>query len=344
MRFCKRTYREDRRVFPSLGHKIALLAFLTFVALFPVLFGPYLVFVAGVCGVAVIGALSLNLLTGVTGLISLGHAAFLGIGAYTAAILSSKAGWPLIAVLPGAGVVAALCGAIVGIPALRLRGLYLVVTTLALQFITDHVIYHWESLTHGDKGIKTVAPAILGITLAPHQFYYVIVLLAGLFALFMKNLVMTRTGRAFVAIRDRDVAAEIIGIQMARYKIISFMTSSFMAGVAGALYAYLLGLINPDYFTFHQSILYAVMCLVGGMGTVLGSILGAVFMTLLPEVISAISGPIATAYPVMVPRIGAISVTVYGLVIIFFLLLEPRGLAGIWFRIRRYWVTWPFTY
>jgi branched-chain amino acid transport system permease protein len=344
MRFCKRTYREDRRVFPSLGHKIALLAFLTFVALVPVLFGPYLVFVAGVCGVAVIGALSLNLLTGVTGLISLGHAAFLGIGAYTAAILSSKAGWPLIAVLPGAGVVAALCGAIVGIPALRLRGLYLVVTTLALQFITDHVIYHWESLTHGDKGIKTVAPAILGITLAPHQFYYVIVLLAGLFALFMKNLVMTRTGRAFVAIRDRDVAAEIIGIQMARYKIISFMTSSFMAGVAGALYAYLLGLINPDYFTFHQSILYAVMCLVGGMGTVLGSILGAVFMTLLPEVISAISGPIATAYPVMVPRIGAISVTVYGLVIIFFLLLEPRGLAGIWFRIRRYWVTWPFTY
>jgi branched-chain amino acid transport system permease protein len=344
-RFCTRSYRQDRRIFASPAAKVFLgLLGIVLLAL-PLWAGKYIVFVACVCGVSVISALGLNILTGYTGLISLGHAAFMGIGAYSAALLSAKAGLPFVASLPLAGCIAALSGLVVGVPTLRLKGLYLVVTTLAFQFIVEHVIYHWESLTQGDKGISLPAPAILGYSLEGYQrFYYVILLLAVLAAIVTKNLAMSRTGRAFVAIRDRDIAAEIIGIHVAKYKILAFVVCSFIAGVAGGLYAYLLGLINPDYFTFGQSILYIAMIIVGGMGTVLGSIVGAIFMVLLPEAINAVSGPLASAYTNLAPRIGGISATVYGLVIIFFLLFEPEGLFGIWIRLKRYWKTWPFSY
>jgi branched-chain amino acid transport system permease protein len=303
------------------------------------------VHVACVCGIAVISAQGLNILTGFTGLISLGHAAFMGIGAYTAAVLSAKAGFPFAAALPLAGLMAAATGAVVGIPTLRLRGMYLVVTTLAFQFIAEHIIYHWESLTQSDKGIKLATPAILGLSFDSYNsFYYVILLFAAATALFAKNLAMSRTGRALVAVRDRDIAAEIIGIHLAKYKVLAFVVSSFLAGLAGALYAYLLGLIGPDHFTFGQSVLYIAMIIVGGMGTVMGSILGAVFMVLLPEVIAAVTGPLASAYPILASRIGGFSVVAYGLVIIFFLLFEPDGLVGIWLRLKRYWKPWPFTY
>jgi branched-chain amino acid transport system permease protein len=318
---------------------------LLFLVALPFLAGKYIIFVAAVCGVSVIGALGLNILTGYTGLISLGHAAFMGIGAYTAAALANKAGLPFLVALPLAGLMAAATGAVVGIPTLRLRGLYLVVTTLAFEFIVEHIIYHWESMTQSDRGISLPSPDVFGYKLDSYEsFYYVILVLAVTTALFTKNLAMSRTGRAFVAIRDRDIAAEIIGVHLAKYKILAFVVSSFIAGMAGALYAYLLGLIGPDHFTFNQSVLYIAMIIVGGMGTVMGSIIGAVFMVLLPEVINAISSPIASAYPILSPRIGAVSVIVYGLVIILFLLFEPDGLYGIWIRIKRYWKPWPFTY
>jgi len=344
-RFCIRTYRQDLKIFRSPAAKVSLAILMLLLLTLPVWAGRYIVFVSCLCGVSVIGALGLNILTGYTGLISLGHAAFLGIGAYTAAILSAKAGFPFIAALPLAAVMAAATGAVVGIPTLRLRGMYLVVTTLAFQFITEHVIYHWESLTESDRGIKLATPYIFGIKLDTYEsIYYVILFFAVAAAVFTKNLAMSRTGRAFVAIRDRDIAAEIIGINLAKYKILAFVVSSAMAGLAGALHAYLVGLIGPEYFVFSQSILYIAMIIVGGMGTVLGSIIGAVFMVLLPEVINAISGPIASAYPFFSPRIGAVAVTVYGLVIIFFLIFEPQGLFGIWIRLKRYWKPWPFTY
>jgi branched-chain amino acid transport system permease protein len=344
-RFCVRTYEQDLRIFPSLAARISLIIFGLVLLGLPFFVGKYVVFVACVCGVSVISALGLNILTGYTGLISLGHAAFMGIGAYTAAILSSKAGFPFVAALPLAGVMAAATGAAVGIPTLRLKGLYLVVTTLAFQFIVEHVIYHWESLTLSDRGITLPSPTLLGYKLDTYEsFYYVILVFAVATALFTKNLAMSRTGRAFVAVRDRDIAAEIIGVHLAKYKVLSFVISSFIAGLAGALYAYLMGLIGPDHFTFNQSILYIAMIIVGGLGTVFGSVIGAVFMVLLPEVISAVTGPIASAYPTFSPRVGAISVIVYGLVIIGFLLFEPDGLFGIWIKIKRYWKPWPFTY
>jgi branched-chain amino acid transport system permease protein len=344
-RFCVRTYEQDLRIFPSPAARLSLVIFGLFLLGIPFFADKYIVFVACVCGVSVIGALGLNILTGYTGLISLGHAAFMGIGAYTAAILSSKAGFPFEAALPLAAIMAAAAGAVVGIPTLRLKGLYLVVTTLAFQFIVEHIIYHWESLTLSDRGITLPSPALLGYKLDTYEsFYYVILVFVVAVAMFTKNLGMSRTGRAFVAVRDRDIAAEIIGIHLAKYKILAFVISSFIAGLSGALYAYLVGLIGPDHFTFNQSILYIAMIIVGGMGTVIGSIIGAVFMVLLPEVISAVSGPLASAYPAFSPRIGAIAVIVYGLVIILFLLFEPDGLFGIWIRLKRYWKPWPFTY
>jgi len=344
-RFTIRSYPQDLRIFPSPAARISLVLLGAFLLTFPLFMGSYGVFVACICVVSIISALGLNLLTGCTGLLSMGHAAFMGIGAYTAAILAVRTGLPLIATLPLAGLAAALAGLIVGIPALRLKGLYLVVTTLAFQFIVEHVIYHWESLTQSDKGIALPTPDLFGFPLNSYQsYYYVVLVLAVAAAVFTKNLLMSRTGRAFVAIRDRDIAAEIIGIHMAKYKIMSFAISSFMAGVAGALYAYLLHLIGPDHFTFNQSILYIAMIIVGGMGTVLGSVLGAIFMVLLPEAINAVSGPLVSAYPDLAPRIGGLSVMVYGLIIIFFLLFEPLGLFGIWIRVKRYWKTWPYTY
>ncbi|MEW6266569.1 MAG: branched-chain amino acid ABC transporter permease [Thermodesulfobacteriota bacterium] len=344
-RFCVRNYRQDLRIFRSPSARMALALFLLFLLFLPFLAGKYIVFVACVAGVSVISALGLNILTGYTGLMSMGHAAFMGVGAYTAAILSAKAGFPFAAALPLAAIMAALLGAVVGIPTLRLKGLYLVVTTLAFQFIVQHVIYHWESLTQSDKGIKLAEPALLGFRFSSYDsFYYVILFFAVATAILAKNLAMSRTGRAFIAVRDRDIAAEIIGVHVAKYKIIAFVVSSFIAGLAGALYAYLLGLIGPDHFTFNQSVLYIAMIIVGGMGTVLGSILGAVFMVLLPEIINAVSGPLASAYPVMASRIGGISVVVYGLIIVLFLLFEPAGLFGIWIRLKRYWKTWPYTY
>ena len=344
-RFCIRSYTQDLRIFPSPAAKIALAVLAVALLSLPFMGGPYVSLVACACGVSVISALGLNILTGYTGLISLGHAAFMGIGAYTAAILASKAGFPFLAALPAAGFMAAITGLVVGVPTLRLKGLYLVVTTLAFQFIAEHVIYHWEDLTMGDRGMRLPDPAIFGFKLESYEsFYYVILLLAVVTAIFTKNLAMSRTGRAFVAIRDRDIAAEIIGIHVAKYKILSFVISSFIAGVAGALYAYLLRLINPDHFVFSQSIILIAMIIVGGMGTVMGSIAGAIFMVLLPEVLSAVSGPLASAYPILAPRIGGVSAAVYGLVIILFLLFEPNGLFGIWIRIKRYWKTWPYSY
>ncbi len=344
-RFCTRTYIQDLRIFPSPTARISLLILGLILLSLPVLAGTYLSFVACICGVSVISALGLNILTGYTGLISLGHAAFMGIGAYTAAILASRAGLPFLATLPLAGAVAAITGFVVGVPTLRLKGLYLVVTTLAFQFIVEHVIYHWESLTKGDKGIALPDPSLLGYKFVSYEsFYYVVLSVAVITAIFAKNLAMSRTGRALVAVRDRDIAAEIIGIHVAKYKILAFVVSSFIAGMAGALYAYLLRLISPDHFTFGQSILYIAMIIVGGMGTVLGSIVGAMFMVLLPEGLNAISGPLASAYPSLAPRIGGVSAIAYGLVIILFLILEPNGLFGIWIRIKRYWKTWPYSY
>lgn len=344
-RHCKTSYRDDMKIVKSPSLKGSLTVLIIGLLVFPFVANDYLIYIINLSGIAIIGAMGINILTGYTGQVSLGHAAFLAIGAYTSAILSSRLGMSLWLTMPIAGIVAAILGLIVAIPSLRLKGLYLVITTMAFQFIIEHVIYHWESLTLGDKGIG-IPPVMLGnFTFnSGNRFYFIILFMVILAVIFAKNLTRTKTGRAFVAIRDRDISAEVIGVNLAKYKITSFVISSFYAGVAGSLYAHHAGFIGPEHFTFFLSIEYVAMIIVGGMGTILGAIYGAIFMTLLPEGLRIISDALRGSFPVLVVRFAALKTVIYGMTIILFLIIEPEGLNGIWQRIKVYWKTWPYTY
>ncbi len=344
-RYCIRSYTQDQQVFPSLSAKIALALLFIFLILFPFFVGDYFIIVGCLCGIAAISALGLNILTGFAGQLSMGHSAFMAIGGYTAALLGKHFNLPFELNLILAGVFASVAGLVVAIPSLRLKGLYLIITTMAFQFIVEYVLLHWETLTEGERGIAIDPYSILGLNLDNRvQQFYVVLVIAVAVALFAKNLAMSRTGRAFVAIRDHDIAAEIIGVNLTKYKIMAFTICSFIAGLAGCLYAYVYQRMTPEIFTFMVSIEYVVMIIVGGMGTVMGAILGACLITLLPQVLSLIFGPLSSAYPLLSNRLGSLNIMIYGLVILAFLIFESEGLYGIWIKIKNYWKPWPFKY
>lgn len=341
----KETYRDDIKIFQTAFVKFWLLLFCLFLLIFPFAASRYLIYLANLSGIAIIGALGINLLTGYTGQVSLGHAAFLAIGAYTAAILSSRFGIPFWILLPLSGISAAISGLLIGIPSLRLRGLYLVITTLAFQFIVEHVIYRWESLTYGDNGIALATPELAGLMLdSDRRFYYLVIVVVVLSVMTIKNITRARVGRAFQAIRDRDITAETMGINLTNYKLLAFTVSSFYAGMAGALYAYYMAYISPDHFSLMVSIHYVAMIIVGGMGSVLGSIFGAIFITLLPEVLGVFTRMAGEFFPASISRFGDVKGIVYGLVIVGFLIYQPSGLHGSWVKLKAYFKTYPFTY
>lgn len=341
----KETYRDDIKVFQTFFVKFWLALFIVILLLFPFIANRYFIYLANLSGIAIIGALGMNLLTGYTGQVSLGHAAFLAIGAYTSAILASKFGIPFWILIFLSGLSASFFGLIIGIPSLRLRGLYLVITTMAFQFLVEHVLFRWETLTRGDLGIALPVPSIAGFSLdTDRRFYYLMFVMTALAIMTMKNITRTRAGRAFQAIRDRDIIAETMGINLAKYKLLSFIGSSFYAGVTGALYAYYMAFISPDHFTLMVSIQYIAMIIVGGMGTVLGSIYGAVFIVLLPEILGYISRALAGSFPLFERGFGDIKNLVYGLIIVGFLIYQPDGINGYWLRIKTYFKTYPFSY
>lgn len=304
--------------------------------------GNYVVYLLNLTGIAVIVALGLNLLIGSTGLVSLGHAAFLAVGAYTSGILATRLGFPFWMTLTLSGVLTGGVGVIVGLPALRLKGLYLGLATLAFQFIAEHLILHWEGLTGGANGMAVPRPALGGFVFDTDlRFYYLTAPLALLLGLGMANLQRSRFGRALVAIRDSDVAAEAVGVDLARYKTLAFGVSAAYTGVAGSIFAHYLGYIGPDHFTVLLSVEYLTMIIVGGMGSILGSVLGAGFATLLPEGLRLAESALRQSYPALVlPDLRAL---VMGLVLILFIVFEPEGLAGLWRRVREYWQEWPFS-
>ncbi|UCD78540.1 MAG: branched-chain amino acid ABC transporter permease, partial [Desulfobacterales bacterium] len=263
----KESYIKDEEIFQSLLVKFWLALFLLFLLILPILANPYVLYVANLIGFAIIGAVGLNILTGFTGQISLGHAAFVGVGGYTAAILMTKLNFSFWLALPCAGFAAALAGLIIGIPSLRVKGLYLCMATLAAQFIFGFIFIHWESMTQGIRGINVASPVIGGFALdTENRFYYLTLVVVILAVGFARNLARSRVGRAFIAIRDRDLAAEIMGISLFRYKLTAFAISSFYAGVAGALWVSFMRIVTPDHFPFHLSIQYLAMVIVGGMG------------------------------------------------------------------------------
>jgi len=307
---------------------------------------PYVVYLINLSCVATVAALGLNLLTGFTGQISLGHAAFFAIGAYCTAILSSEFGMPYWLCLPASGFFAAFTGLLLGIPCLRLKGLYLAMATMSFGVVVEYVVITWEGVTKGVRGIGIPTPKVFGYPLDSNEkLYYFLLAVTAIAVVAATNLVRTRIGRAFIAIRDRDIAAEVMGVNLTKYKVMAFAIGSFYAGVAGGLYAYLMHYIHPEHFTFLLSVQYLAMIIVGGLGSILGSVFGAVFITIIPEFIKGLADLLTLAIPALQDKYDdGWNIAAFGLLIMLFLIFEPKGLFGIWIRVKTCFKNWPYTY
>lgn len=312
----------------------------------PFAVGNYTLSLATAAMVAIVGAVGLNLLTGMTGLISVGQSGFLAIGAYTNALLLADAKWPIWASLPASGLMAGLLSLLVGIPSLRLKGLYLAITTLAFAFIVNHVILYEEGLTHGPNGVFLPAVRLFGLDVSRDRpLYYLVFFVTVLSVLAVLNIKRTRIGRAFLAIRDHDIAARVMGIDLVRYKLLAFMLSSTLVGIAGGLMSLQIRFVNVDVFGLILSIEALAIIILGGLGSTAGAILGAIFLSLLPEAIrlafELFGSTQSVTYTTYVYEIRGI---VYGVVIVAFLRFKPDGLIGFWRDIRRYWNNWPLSH
>jgi branched-chain amino acid transport system permease protein len=301
--------------------------------------------VANLIGITLIAITGLNILTGYCGQLSIGHAGFIAVGAYTAAVLTNRLELPFLVGLISAGLVAGLIGMIFGIPSLRVKGFYLAISTIAAQFIIIFVINHWTSLTGGFLGISVPPASIGGITfISQGSQFYLIMTITAIVIYLAKNLARTRVGRAFVAIRDNDLAAEVMGINLFRYKLLAFFIGCFLAGIAGSLFAHWIGFMNAENFTFMDSILYIGMMIIGGLGTTVGPIFGVIFIRMLQQGITFISPVLENTLALPAGFTTGIGPMVFGFIIVLFLILEPRGLAHRWSLFKASYRLWPFSY
>lgn len=337
----KESYVADATLFDSRTQKMWLAIAGTLLLLFPFVASDYWLYLACLVAINVASATGLNILTGYTGLVSLGQAAFMGLGAYTVAILQTRWNLPFAVNLLAGGFVAMVGGIVVGIPSLRVKGLYLAIATIAASFIA-HFLFANLAITGGTAGISMPPAQLFGMELdTSFRLYWLIVPVTIVMLIGAANLFRTRIGRAFIAIRDRDISAEVLGIPLLRYKLLSFGLSSFYAGVAGGLWAYFFRVVTPESFPLLMSIFFLAAIIVGGMGSILGGILGAVFMTMVPELLKLIVDllPGGSEYTVF---LSPVRTMLFGLLIIGFLVFEPLGLAEMWRRIRRFFHLWPF--
>ncbi len=296
--------------------------------------------------ITVTGALGLNLLTGMTGLISLGHAGFLVLGAYSYAVVVTKYRLPPLAGFAASCLVPAAFSIVVGLPSLRLRGLYLAITTLAFSYIINNVILEMSSITDGARGIAVARPTLFGIDFSGDPAFALLCLFVAVLALLAcLNIRRSSIGRAFMAVRDNDTAAQTMGINLERFKLTAFMTSAFMTGLAGALMGIYFSFVSVEGFPFLLSIEALAILIVGGLGSALGVVLGTILIVLLPEVVRVgfglVGGGLEAALSSGVHEVKSI---LYGVVIILFLRFEPRGLVGVWHDVKRAWVYWPLRY
>ena len=339
MRFVFKTrYEQDIALAKHGGHRLWYGLLMVALVAAPWLFAEYwLAQLTFVLIYSIVG-LGLMLLAGFTGLFSLGHAAFLGVGAYTQAVLTN-AGVPFPLALVAAALLSAAVGMVVGLPALRVKGIYLGIATLAFGFIVEEVFARWERVTGGNAGMQLKAPDLFGLKVESGEaFYYLCLVIAVIATLAILNLLRSPTGRAFVAIRDSEISAQSMGIHLARYKTLSFAISASLAGVGGALYAHKIKFLSPEQFDILQSIDLLLMVVVGGLGSVHGAFLGAIFLITAPQLI-------ALSKDLLPPAIGqapGLQGTVYGLVLILFVLFEPLGLYGRWLKVRTYLEIFPF--
>lgn len=299
-----------------MGYKALIFLVILAVITVPMLLGGYPVYVLNVMGVYAIAAIGYNLLSGTTGQISLGHQGFFAIGAYAETLLMFKLGFPFPLAMLCGGAIAAVAGVILGIPSLRLSGVYLSISTLAFGITIQKVIIIWKDLTKGAFGLTVPSPILGGINFRDDErYYYVLVLVVLALAIVSAiNLRRSRSGRAMVALKENPIAAACVGIDIAGYKLLSFVISAFFTGVAGALYAHLVGFIAPDNFDLALAISFLTIIVLGGSGSVIGSIIGAVFVTGLPEVLKSAQDW---------QRV------LYGFIMILVIIFQPGGLVGI---------------
>jgi branched-chain amino acid transport system permease protein len=339
-----RSYAADLALRHTRLEWVRLAVALAVVAALPFYVSPFWLHVLDQIGIAIIGAIGLNILVGYTGQISLGQGGFLAVGAYSAGVVATKSDLsPLVGLLVAVLVTAAV-GAFFGLPALRLKGLYLAIATLASQQIIVWLIVHWEWLTGGVDALVLEPVTVFGWTpTGDKDWYWVIFGFAALATITATNVFRTGVGRAFVAIRDHDIAAEVIGVDPARYKVLAFAVSSAFVGLAGALTAYWTQILTWERFTLDVSILYLAMIIVGGLGSVFGSILGAAFMIAIPAYLDQLSLRVSPD-SMLATDLPAIKLLIFGATIVLFLVFEPRGLARIWQRAKDYFRLWPFRY
>lgn len=282
--------------------------------------------------------LGLMLLAGFTGQFSIGHAAFLGTGAYTQGVLTNL-GVPFPIAMVAAALLSAAVGVVVAMPALRVKGIYLGIATLAFGFIVEEVFARWESVTGGNAGLHVKSPKLFGLDFGSGEaFYFVCLVTTVLCTLGVLNLLRAPTGRAFVAIRDSEISAQSMGIHLARYKTLSFAISAALAGLGGALYAHKISFLSPDQFSILQSIDLLLLVVIGGLGSVHGVFLGAIFLISMPQLISLSKDWL----PPVIGQAPGLQGLVYGLVLIAFVLFEPMGLYGRWLKVRTYLQLFPF--
>jgi len=295
-------------------------------------------------GIYILSGIGLNILAGCAGQISMAHAAFMAIGAYCSAILNN-AGVPFVLSILCGGFFAGGIGIIVGFPSLRIKGFYLILATMAAQFIIIHIIEHWTWMTGGMTGLSLGRPTLFGVHFGSDQAYYVVILvflLAG--TAFAQNLMRTRTGRAFIAVRDNDIAAEVMGISISRYKLLAFFLGCFYAGVGGALLAHWMGAITTTLFNINLSIWFLAYILIGGMGSSVGPFLGVPILVLLSELLTSLTSGLMMSFPWLLNVILPLHDLIYGIAIVLFLIFEPRGLAHRWEIFKISYRLWPFSY
>jgi branched-chain amino acid transport system permease protein len=346
----KRDYFEDIQLFSSGVVLFWFVMLMAALAIFPLVVKNYYVYMANYMAINIMVAIGLNLLVGYTGQISLGHAGFFAIGAYGTVVLMAKAGLPFVVALPVSALIAALLGFLLGLPALRLEGPYLSIATLGFGLTITQVIGRIEFFG-GRQGLHTPA-----LTIGPWHldsdvdFYYLLIIITVILTLAARNLIKTKVGRAFIAIRDADIAAETMGVNLTYYKTLAFAVSAFYTGIAGGLYAFVLRFIEPEIFSLLMSIIFLAMVVVGGLGSIFGSIAGACLLSWLDlELRNILSIPylgdwleaLSQSY-FSITGVSNIQFIVYGLIMVLIMLFEPLGIYGFWIRTKIYWKTWPF--
>jgi branched-chain amino acid transport system permease protein len=335
-------YRGEEQLWDSPTAKVWMAIFVAAVATLPWWGSDYVLAMACIVGIHLIAVMGLNITTGSAGLISLSQAAFMGVGCYAVSWFA-RWGVPFWLALPLAGTLAAAIGMLVGLPSLRVKGMYFAIATLAAHFVLGFLFREWTPVTGGPRGVTIPQANFFGIELAGDRLmFYPIFACALLLGLAAANLGRSYVGRAFVAVRDRDISAEILGVNLLRYKVLAFTLGAFYAGVAGGLLGYFYGAITAEYFSFSLSVFYVAAIIVGGLGRVLGSVLGAVFMTFVPESLRLLSSSLSGSLPAMANLLLPMGQVVFGALIIAFLIFEPHGLAQVWSRVRRTFHLWPF--